>query len=105
MLLEKLNINKYISLIFGEQDVVNRKPAPDMVILILKQTQSVPQNTLVVGDTIYDIAMGQGAGCITCGVTYGNHTREQLEKQEANYILDSFHDILGINHKNLQQSQ
>ena len=34
--------------------------------------------TLVVGDMPVDILMGKGAGCTTCGVTYGNATREEL---------------------------
>lgn len=96
LLLEKLNISQYISLIFGEQDVKNKKPSPDMALLILDKTQSVAQDTLVVGDTIYDIAMGQGANCITCGVTYGNNTKEQLESQKADYIIDDFKEILSI---------
>lgn len=96
MLLEALNISQYISIIFGEQDVKNKKPAPDMALHILKETSSTPKETLVVGDTIYDIAMGQGASCITCGVTYGNNTREQLQRQKADFIIDNFEEILNI---------
>ena len=96
LLLNKLNISQYISYTLGEQDVVNKKPAPDMVLMILEQTQSTPQQTLVIGDTVYDIAMGQGANCITCGVTYGYNTKEQLVKQGANHIVDCFGDVLGM---------
>lgn len=95
-LLETLGIFGYISLIVGEQDVKNKKPAPDMALLIIEQTKSLPHETMVVGDTIFDIAMGQDAGCITCGVTYGNHTREQLKTQHADYIIDNFKDIIGF---------
>lgn len=96
MLLDRLGVNNYISCIFGEQDVENKKPAPDMALHILAKTGSEAEETLVVGDTAFDIAMGQGAGCKTCGVTYGNHTREQLEKQGADYIVDDFASILDI---------
>ena len=95
-LLATLNISNYISLVFGEQDVKNKKPAPDMALRIIEQTHSNPQNTLVVGDTIYDVAMGQGAKCRTCGVTYGIHTREQLETQKADYIIDDFKEVLNL---------
>lgn len=98
-LLRKLDVSKYISFIFGEQDVQNKKPAPDMALFILEQTKSLPQETLVVGDTIYDIAMGQGAGCVTCGVTYGYNTKEQLKKQGADYIIDKFKEIPEIMNK------
>lgn len=95
-LMNMLGISSYISFILGEQDVVNKKPAPDMVLRILDQTGTVAKDALVVGDTIYDIQMGQGAGCLTCGVTYGNQTSEQLRKQGADYIIDDFAQIIEI---------
>lgn len=95
-LLKNLEISQYISLIFGEQDVVNKKPAPDMALLILKKTNSKAEDTLVVGDTIFDIGMGKAAGCKTCGVTYGNNTIEQLKEKEPDYIVDDFSKILDI---------
>lgn len=66
-LLQSLGIRQYITMTYGEQDVKNKKPAPDMVLKILSETQTEPQDTLVVGDTTYDVAMGQNAGCHTCG--------------------------------------
>ena len=96
ILLNKLDISQYITLVFGEQDVKNKKPAPDMANLILKETKSLPNETLVVGDTVYDIAMGQGANCTTCGVTYGNNTEAELKKQKADFVIDDFADILNV---------
>lgn len=92
-LLERLDIKSYITFVFGEQDVIHKKPAPDMALHILEATKSKPDETLVVGDTVYDIAMGQGAKCLTCGVTYGNHSRMQLQQQKADYIIDDFKEL------------
>jgi len=96
LLLNKLGIIQYFSLILGVQDVQNKKPAPDMILRILDETKSLPKETLVVGDTIYDIEMGQQANCVTCGVTYGNHSENQLKAQKANYIIDDFIKIIDI---------
>ncbi|GAB6122446.1 HAD family hydrolase [Dysgonomonas termitidis] len=95
-LLDRMGIARYISLVFGEQDVKNKKPAPDMALLILEKTNSSPQETLVVGDTVYDMAMGQEAGCITCGVSYGNHTEEQLKSRNPDFIIGKFTEITSI---------
>ena len=95
-LLGFLNISHYITCVLGEQDVKNKKPAPDMIIQILTQTNTDVNNALVVGDTCYDILMGQNAGCCTCGVSYGNHSVEQLQTQGANYIIDNFSQLLEI---------
>lgn len=95
-LLEKLGVMPYISIVLGEQDVKHKKPAPDMVLRILEMLKSLPHETLVVGDTIYDIQMGQNASCRTCGVTYGNHTKYQLLHQGADYVIDDFSKIKSI---------
>lgn len=92
-LLERLDIKPYITFVFGEQDVTHKKPAPDMALHILEATKSKPDETLVVSDTVYDIAMGQGAECLTCGVTFGNHSRMQLQQQKADYIIDDFKEL------------
>lgn len=95
-LLEFLAISPYITCVLGEQDAKNKKPAPDMVLQILAQTNTAQNNALVVGDTSYDILMGQNAGCRTCGVSYGNHSTEQLQAQGADYIIDDFSRLLEI---------
>jgi len=51
---------------------------------------------LVIGDTIFDIEMGQRANVDTCGVTYGNNTKEKLRKQKPNYIIDTFKSLTEI---------
>jgi len=95
-LLKRLEIINYFTLILGEQDVGNKKPAPDMVLRILRETGTSPKNALVVGDTVYDIEMGQRAGCSTCGVTYGNHSEIQLKKQGADFIINDFIEVIDL---------
>ncbi len=95
-LLEHLAIAPYITCVFGEQDVKNKKPSPDMALHILAQTHTDARNALVVGDTRFDILMGQNAGCFTCGVSYGNHSADMLREQGADYIINDFAELLGI---------
>lgn len=91
---EQMNIGDSISCIVAANDVVKVKPAPDMVMKVLKETNGNPEDTIVVGDMVYDIEMGRNAGAKTCGVTYGNGTREQLSA--ADYIIDDFSNLLDI---------
>lgn len=69
------------------------KPAPDMVLHLLKKWNLNPQEVLVVGDTTFDIEMGNAAGCKTCAVTYGNHTAETLSKSGCDFMVDSFEEL------------
>lgn len=72
------------------------KPAPDMVLYILECLKASPDETLVIGDTTYDIAMGAGAGCKTCGVSWGNHSPELLASVNPDHIIGNMEDLLKI---------
>lgn len=94
--IDEMNLNKYISLVVSVSDVERSKPFPDMVYSILEKTKCKSDDSIVVGDTIFDIEMGKSAGCLTCGVTYGNGTRLQLEQSHADYIIDDFGELLNL---------
>lgn len=95
-LLDTLDIKEYMDIIIGEQDVALTKPAPDMVNLILRQTDTIKEEALVVGDTVFDIMMGKSAGVKTCGVTYGNHTKERLLTSNPDYLVDNFSELTTL---------
>ena len=52
--------------------------------------------TLVVGDMAVDILMGANAGARTCGVTWGNGSREELKDAGANFIIDKMEELIEI---------
>lgn len=83
-----------ISYVLGADDVKEGKPYPEAVNRTLKEFGAKPEETIVVGDTVFDIQMGRNAGTRTCGVTYGNGSRESLN--EADWIIDNFGRLLDI---------
>src|SRR5437660_12778007 len=44
------------------------KPDPGMVLHAMREVGATPENTVVVGDTVYDVAMVQAAGAAPIGV-------------------------------------
>ena len=64
-----------------------RNRPPILSPLTLRHFSVRPDEALVVGDTEYDILMGRNAGVHTCGVTYGNGSRESLEAAGAEWIV------------------
>ena len=92
--LKQLQIEDCISCVVAADDVKQVKPAPDMVLKVLEEIDGKAEDTLVVGDMVYDIEMGHNAGTKACGVTYGNGTRKQLA--DAEYIIDDFSELLSI---------
>ncbi|MGN1262497.1 MAG: HAD family hydrolase [Prevotella sp.] len=98
--IEEMQLGSYISRVVSATDVPNAKPAPDMVHDILRHLGGSPEETLVVGDTSYDIDMGRNAGTKTCAVTYGNGTLESLSS--ADYIINDFGELENIVEKECQ---
>lgn len=96
MLLGRLGIGHLFDMLVAVDDVEHAKPAPDMVLKILAATGTTAEEALVVGDTTFDIGMGRAAGCKTCGVTYGNQSREQLLTASPDYVTDDFTTIVEI---------
>lgn len=70
------------------------KPAPDMVNAILEWSGIPAAEAVVIGDTTFDLQMGQGAGCRVCGVTYGNHDRSRLESVSPTWVVDDMRELL-----------
>ena len=91
-----MHLNELIPYVLGAEDVAQAKPHPDPVLQTLKVYGCKPEDALVVGDTWYDIEMGRRAGVRTCGVTYGNGTREELVNAGADFLIDDFGELASI---------
>lgn len=92
----KRNLTPYFETQITGADGIKAKPAPDMVLALLERMQLNAEEVLVVGDTTFDIEMGNSAGCKTVAVTYGNHSREKLESVTPTYIIDRFDELLPL---------
>lgn len=96
VLTKNLEIEGFFKGCWCADDVANHKPAPDMALAILKRFGLDAADTLVVGDTTYDLMMGQAAGCRVCGVTWGNQSRELLSSVSPDYIIDDISELLAF---------
>jgi len=93
-LLDKLDLLKYFDFVVGSDTTSERKPSAIPVIHVFKKLGVEPQETMMVGDSDYDIEAGKKAGVKTAGVTYGYREKQYL--MDADYIIDSFKDLLPI---------
>jgi phosphoglycolate phosphatase len=95
-LTRNMGIADYVSYLLGADDVKEAKPKPEPVLKTLADMHYDAGETLVVGDMAVDIQMGANAGAKTCGVTWGNGTRDELVQAGADYIIDNMEELLGI---------
>ena len=66
------------------------KPDPGMVLAAMREAGVEARDTVVVGDTVYDIAMAHAAGAAAIGVTWGYHSGAALAQADAFALLDEF---------------
>jgi phosphoglycolate phosphatase len=62
------------------------KPHPAMVLECCAETGIEPGETVVIGDTVYDIDMARSAGARAIGVSWGNHDAERLKAAGADRL-------------------
>jgi len=71
------------------------KPDPGMVREAMREAGAAAENTVVVGDTVYDVAMARAAGAAAIGVAWGYHSREALTAAGAP-VIDSFATLVPM---------
>jgi len=93
-LLDKLDLLKYFDLVVGSDTTSERKPSAIPVIYVFTKLGVNPDESIIVGDSNYDIEAGKKAGLKTVAVTYGYRERQYLI--DADYIIDSMKDLLTL---------
>lgn len=69
------------------------KPHPQMLQEMMEEAMTVPERTLMVGDTSFDLQMAQNAGVAGVGVTFGAHPKQRLLAHEPLACFDVFSDL------------
>ncbi|HJV20875.1 MAG TPA: phosphonatase-like hydrolase [Sediminibacterium sp.] len=99
-LLVKLNweIGADIDLLVTASDVVNGRPAPDMIHLAMQYFKITDPGAVVkVGDSSIDIEEGKNAHCgLVAGITTGAHTAEQLLQANPDIVIGSLAELSSI---------
>lgn len=72
------------------------KPHPAMVLECCAHTGISAADTVVIGDSIYDMEMAKAAGARAIGVSWGYGSVEDLKRSGADVIVESASDILTL---------
>jgi len=59
------------------------KPDPSMLAAAMREAGATPADTVMIGDTAFDMAMARAAGCRAIGVAWGYHAPEELMEAGA----------------------
>lgn len=72
------------------------KPHPGMLEQAMNEVGALPRNTVLVGDTVFDIEMAKNAGVAGVGVDWGYHPPEELKQAGANAIIAGYGELHPI---------
>ena len=93
----ELGIDRYFAHVVGFEDVARPKPHPEGVERLLTALGSKPAETLVVGDSSYDMRAGLDAGCWSCLAGWGVPPGErEVEAVVPDIVAEHPAALLGL---------
>jgi len=69
------------------------KPHPAMLQRAMAETGAAPAETVLIGDTSFDMEMAVNASVPGLGVSWGYHAPEELSASGAAAIIESFAEL------------
>ncbi len=91
--LRGLGVEKKFDAILGGDSAAEKKPHPALIHDVLSRFQIAPAHGLIVGDGDTDVEAGKRAGVVTCGVTYGLGSKEDLVAAKPDILIDDLADL------------
>lgn len=93
-ILEHFNIKQYFDFIGGSNLDNTRVIKAEVIAHVLEETKTIAsKNVLMIGDRKHDIIGAKATGIAVAGILYGYGSREELEGEGADYILDTVSDV------------
>lgn len=85
-----------MDVIVTPEDTSKHKPDAEPVLKACEKLSVIPSETIMVGDSHFDILCGKNAGAKSCLVKYSALPLDKLLIHNPDYIIDEIGDILKI---------
>ena len=69
------------------------KPDPTILLDAIAEAGAEPESTVMIGDTVFDVAMARSAKAHAIGVNWGYHEPVELDAAGAHVILDEISEL------------
>ena len=87
---------KSFPLVQGALPGVPTKPDPTLLHRLMERMGASQENTLFVGDSDVDIRTAKNGGLTSCGVLWGFRSRQELEREGADYLVSTPEELLAL---------
>ena len=98
--LEKYGLKEYFDVIVTANDTTKHKPDPEPVNITLEKLGAKPENSIMLGDTLFDLMCAKNAGVrsvlVSWSLALSGKTKEDLGDAAPDYILEKPEDLLEI---------
>jgi 2-phosphoglycolate phosphatase len=94
--LDAMGLTPYLTLALSPEDGFAKKPAPEMLVECCRAMAVDPSDTVMVGDTRFDVEAGFAANCHT--VAFAEHGYQDVPEEYADRVvsLTDFRDLLKL---------
>ena len=92
--LQGLGLLPYFDAVLGSDSAGEKKPSPIPLLRVMQMLSCDPGETVIIGDSNFDIEAGKAAGTRTCAVTYG--FRDVRLLKDADTVIESFSEIPAL---------
>lgn len=69
------------------------KPHPGMILQAMAEVGAMPDDTVMIGDTTYDIDMAHAAGVAAIGVSWGYHAPQALLRSRPHALVGAYAEV------------
>ncbi len=94
--LKLIGVYELMDIIITPEDTDRHKPDGAPMLLACERLGIMPEEALMVGDSIYDLQCGKNAESKTCVVTYSSFSMDELMNYEPDYVVDRLEELANI---------
>lgn len=89
-------MDAYVDAVLTVDDVGKPKPDPEMVLTMMDKLGSSPEQTILVGDSHYDVMAAHRAGIRAVGVAWSLKGSGILSEHGADWIIEDMRELPAI---------
>ena len=104
-ILSGLKLDHYFLGIWGPEAVDHPKPEPDALLFAMRECGSTAERSIMVGDTINDMASGHAADVPTVFVTWGYVDESEIPPELIDVAIDDPSELLALDVAELRRKR
>lgn len=97
--LNKFDLVPYFDYVLTADDTDKHKPDPEPILLTLDKIGSLPESSIMVGDTMFDLLCARNAGVKSVVVDWTIALTDD-QKKEADYVIKTASELLEVLQQN-----